>query len=99
MLGVGSVKGIEACAPTDSQFGNQDSSSSELCAGDGAHSLGENQKFLRDIESEDVRIIVEKLEQLLVEQQKELDELKRKHELATIRSFEGISFRNPSQNF
>ncbi|ONI08212.1 hypothetical protein PRUPE_5G164900 [Prunus persica] len=33
-------------------------------------------------ESEEVKIIAEKLENLLVEQKKELDELKRKHELA-----------------
>lgn len=35
----------------------------------------------KNVESEDVRIIGEKLEHMLVKQQKELDELKRKHEL------------------
>lgn len=42
----------------------------------GPHSLGENTK------SEDVNIIVEKLEELLVKQQKELDELKKQHQSA-----------------
>ncbi|XP_048329934.1 probable serine/threonine-protein kinase WNK3 isoform X1 [Ziziphus jujuba] len=42
----------------------------------GPHSLGENTK------SDDINIIVEKLEELLVKQQEELDELKKRHQSA-----------------
>lgn len=52
------------------------------CIGNGAHSLGGICNILRDMESEDVKVIVEKLECLLVEQKKELDELRMKHKLA-----------------
>ncbi|XP_043723835.1 probable serine/threonine-protein kinase WNK3 [Telopea speciosissima] len=41
-----------------------------------------NCEVLMEVESEDVRVVVEKLEHLLVMQQKELYELKRKHDLA-----------------
>lgn len=47
----------------------------------GPCALGENNGTLSDVDLDDVRITVEKLEPLLIEQQQELDELKRKHEL------------------
>ena len=47
----------------------------------GRHLLGDNNETLSDIDSDDVSIAVERLEHLLSEQKKELDELKRKHEM------------------
>ncbi|KAL6973156.1 Serine/threonine-protein kinase wnk3 [Sarracenia purpurea var. burkii] len=44
--------------------------------------MEENHKIFDDSDPNDVRIVAEKLEQLLVQQQKELDEIKRKNELA-----------------
>lgn len=46
------------------------------------HQLGDNSGTVNDIDSNDVRIVVEKLGHLLVEQAKEMDELKRRNEQA-----------------
>ncbi|KAF5743724.1 serine/threonine-protein kinase WNK3 isoform X1 [Tripterygium wilfordii] len=48
----------------------------------GASPVGENCELQRDIISEEVKVVAEKLEDLLVKQRKELDELKQKHKLA-----------------
>lgn len=53
----------------------------EALAGKGAYSFDEICKRLMEHESDDVKSIGKKLETLLMEQQKELDELKKKHEL------------------
>ncbi|KAF8390512.1 hypothetical protein HHK36_025039 [Tetracentron sinense] len=65
----------------DLQFENQNGKVADQHVGNGALPLRENCKTLMAIVSEDVRTIAEKLDYLLVEHQKELDELKRKHEL------------------
>ncbi|KAK3226823.1 hypothetical protein Dsin_006685 [Dipteronia sinensis] len=59
-----------------------DSNSAAIHGGNAAHQVGEKCKILMDYESENVKKIVEDLKHLLVQQQKEVDELKRKHELA-----------------
>uniref|UniRef100_A0A5B7A2K1 non-specific serine/threonine protein kinase n=2 Tax=Davidia involucrata TaxID=16924 RepID=A0A5B7A2K1_DAVIN len=75
------VKERESNVPADLLSGGN-KGATDLHSSNGPHSLGGNNDILRDIDSDDVRIIVEKLEHLLVEHQRELDELKRKHELA-----------------
>ncbi|KAA8542212.1 hypothetical protein F0562_023626 [Nyssa sinensis] len=62
----------------------------DLHSSNGPHPLGGNSDILRDINSDDARIIVEKLEHLLVVHQRELDELKRKHELAVSDLLKGL---------
>ncbi|KAK6153265.1 hypothetical protein DH2020_012904 [Rehmannia glutinosa] len=57
--------------------------SSDSQFGEGPHSLGENVMPCENI-SDDVKITAEKLEHVLDEQMKELDELKQKHELAVL---------------
>ncbi|KAL5750613.1 hypothetical protein ACOSP7_025216 [Xanthoceras sorbifolium] len=59
-----------------------DSNSAAILGGSAAHQVREKCKILVDHESEDVKKMVEDLKHLMVEQQKEVDELKRKHELA-----------------
>ncbi|XVF11673.1 hypothetical protein REPUB_Repub08aG0047500 [Reevesia pubescens] len=56
-------------------------SGKNLHDGNGTHSSRENCKLLKDTES-GVKVIMERLESLLVKQQMELDELKKKHRLA-----------------
>lgn len=54
---------------------------------------GDDEKLpdtLLESESEDVRSVVQKLENLLVQQQKEIDELKKKHEIAITDVLKGL---------
>ncbi|XP_042497115.1 probable serine/threonine-protein kinase WNK3 isoform X2 [Macadamia integrifolia] len=64
-------------APFDSKL-----SHNQIGGDNREHPLVEICEVLTEVESEDVRVIVDKLEHLLVLQQKELDELRRKHCLA-----------------
>ncbi|KAF8378216.1 hypothetical protein HHK36_029555 [Tetracentron sinense] len=73
------VEKKEAGVPPE--FNNQNGADAVQQVVNGARPLGDNCKMLIKIEPEDVKIITEKLNCLLVEQQKELDELKWKHEL------------------
>lgn len=66
------MKKKQADVSTDSQF--------DSC--NGSRKLGDNNETLSDIDSDGARIIAKKLEHLLFEQQKELDQLKMKNELA-----------------
>ncbi|KAF5957466.1 hypothetical protein HYC85_004691 [Camellia sinensis] len=66
------MKKKQAGVSTDSQF--------DSC--NGSRKLGDNNETLSDIDSDGARIIAKKLEHLLFEQQKELDQLKMKNELA-----------------
>ncbi|KAK1565279.1 hypothetical protein Q3G72_023135 [Acer saccharum] len=59
-----------------------DGNSAAIHGGNATHQVGEKCKILMDYESENVKKVVEDLKHLLVRQQKEVDELKRKHELA-----------------
>lgn len=68
----------------ETQFGDQNVVAVELPAVNRAPSLGGNCKILRETELGEAKVIAEKLKHLLVKQQKELDELKRKHELAIL---------------
>nr|XP_023925141.1 probable serine/threonine-protein kinase WNK3 isoform X1 [Quercus suber] len=67
----------EASLPVDLHLGDNSSAAADLHSSNGGHPLEDNY-----LESEDVKIIAEKLETLLTKQQEELNELKRKHELA-----------------
>ncbi|XP_030938311.1 probable serine/threonine-protein kinase WNK3 isoform X2 [Quercus lobata] len=67
----------EASLPVDLHLGDNSSAAADLHSSNGGHPLEDNY-----LESEDVKIIAEKLETLLTKQQDELNELKRKHELA-----------------
>lgn len=78
------VEEKEGSIPADSQFVRKNGMVLDYCASNVARSLELDCKLLEDVESEDVRIIMVKLERLLVEQQQELDDLKRKHELAVL---------------
>lgn len=70
---------LSAISPFDESNSNRD-----FLFGNGPRALGGNNETLSDVDSDDVSITVEKLEHLLTEQQQELDELKRKHELAVL---------------
>lgn len=70
---------LSAISPFDESNNNRD-----FLFGNGPRALGGNNKTLSDVDSDDVSITEEKLEHLLTEQQQELDELKRKHELAVL---------------
>lgn len=72
----------EAGGPADQQTIDRNDAADEVCPSNGASSSEENCKMLQDMDSVYVKIIAEKLETLLVKQQKELDELKKKHESA-----------------
>lgn len=67
----------EASLPVDLHLGDNSGAAADLHSSNRGHSLEDNY-----LESEDVEIIAEKLETLLTKQQDELNELKRKHELA-----------------
>ncbi|KAF7135406.1 hypothetical protein RHSIM_Rhsim08G0178300 [Rhododendron simsii] len=73
----------ETALSTISPF-DESNSNRDFLFGSGPRALGGNNETLSDVDSDAVRIIVEKLEHLLTEQQQELDELKRKHELAVL---------------
>ncbi|KAK2663652.1 hypothetical protein Ddye_002226 [Dipteronia dyeriana] len=68
-----------------------DSNSAAIHGGNAAHQVEEKCKILMDYESENVKQTVEDLKHLLVQQQKEVDELKRKHELAISDLLEELS--------
>ncbi|KAK2974650.1 hypothetical protein RJ640_030258, partial [Escallonia rubra] len=82
----------EECIPDDSLEEEPTSSASsphtdisdasDRHSGNEHHPLRRNNDLSGNDDSDNVEIIVEELEHLLVEQQKELDELKKKHELA-----------------
>ncbi|XP_059657184.1 probable serine/threonine-protein kinase WNK3 [Cornus florida] len=72
---------LETYVSADTQL-DEYSGISDPCSSSGPPLLEGKDQILRDTNSDDVRIIMEKLEHLLVEQHRELDELKRKHELA-----------------
>lgn len=67
---------------TESHSSWRSTSSGDLQATNGESPLIEKPVILNDTELGDVSIMVAKLEKLLVKQQEELDELKRKHESA-----------------
>ncbi|KAI9174075.1 hypothetical protein LWI28_011509 [Acer negundo] len=73
-------RNIEEKEDDDLQF--SDSNSAAIHGGNATHQVGEKCKILMDYESENVKKVVEDLKHLLARQQKEVDELKRKHELA-----------------
>ncbi|XP_057950681.1 probable serine/threonine-protein kinase WNK3 isoform X4 [Malania oleifera] len=72
----------ETSVLADSQLVDRSSAAAALPAANVSHSVGGQSKNLRKPESEDVRTIEEKLKHLLFKQEKEVDELKRRHELA-----------------
>lgn len=78
------VEEKEASISAETQFSDQNDVAVELLGGYRAPSWGGNCKILRETELGDAKVIVEKLKHLFVKQQKELDELKRKHELAIL---------------
>lgn len=78
----------EAAFSSNSPF-DENNMDSDILSSNGPLASGENNETISDVESDDVRIIVEKLQRLLSEQQKELDELKRKHELAVLDLLKG----------
>ncbi|XP_010906946.1 probable serine/threonine-protein kinase WNK3 isoform X1 [Elaeis guineensis] len=65
---------------------NQHGATDEQCGGDDE----QLPDTLLESESEDVRSVVQRLENLLVQQQKEIDELKKKHEMAIEDVFKGL---------
>lgn len=68
---------------SDSSSGNTiDKDDSKSPASNESDQVGAKYKILMDYESEDVKKVVDDLKNLLEQQQKEVDELKRKHELA-----------------
>ncbi|XAR50246.1 Non-specific serine/threonine protein kinase [Bertholletia excelsa] len=64
-----------------SQFHEHDGTT-EIDSGNGTHLLGFGDEALNNADLEDVQIAVNRVGHMLIEQQKELDELKRKHFLA-----------------
>ncbi|XP_059441359.1 probable serine/threonine-protein kinase WNK3 isoform X2 [Corylus avellana] len=75
----------EASLPVDLQFGDKNSAATYQHSSIGGSPLEENY-----FGSEAVKIIAEKLENLLMKQQQELNELKRKHELAISDLLKGV---------
>ncbi|XP_008811742.1 probable serine/threonine-protein kinase WNK3 [Phoenix dactylifera] len=67
-------------------FCNQHRATDEQRVGDDEHLSN----TLLEIESEDVKSVVQKLKHLMVQQQKEIDELKRKHEMAIADVLKGL---------
>lgn len=76
----------EASLPVDLHLGDNNSAAADLHSSNRGNPLEDNY-----LESEDVEIIAEKLETLLMKQQDELNELKRKHELAISDLLTGLS--------
>ncbi|XP_075661888.1 putative serine/threonine-protein kinase WNK3 isoform X1 [Castanea sativa] len=76
----------EASLPVDLHLGDNSSAAADLHSSNRGNPLEDNY-----LESEDVEIIAEKLETLLTKQQDELNELKRKHELAISDLLTGLS--------
>ena len=74
----------ESSISAETQFGDQNVLAVELLNGYRAPSLGGNCKILKVTELGEAKVIVEKLKHLFIKQQKELDEVKRKHELAIL---------------
>ncbi|PON96750.1 Serine/threonine protein kinase [Trema orientale] len=72
----------EAGAPADQQSTDRKDAADEICPRNGATPSEENCITLQDMNSVYLKVIAEKLENMLVNQQKELDELKKKHESA-----------------
>ncbi|XP_052182465.1 probable serine/threonine-protein kinase WNK3 [Diospyros lotus] len=84
------VEEREAALATDSQF-DENNRATNFYSTEGSHPMGENSETSRDIDSDDFfRITKEKIENLLLEQKKELDELRRKHELAMSKLLKGL---------
>lgn len=75
-----------ASPPVDLRFADNNSAAADLRSSNGNYPLEENY-----LESEDVKKISEKLETLLMKQQEELNDLKRKHELAILEILKGLS--------
>lgn len=65
-------------------------SKDELCAGRGELLPGDNSRSSANVGSENVHRIIKKLEHLLLEQEKELEELRRKHSEAILELLEGL---------
>ncbi|KAF3437536.1 hypothetical protein FNV43_RR20290 [Rhamnella rubrinervis] len=76
---------------TDLQTWDRNDGAEDLLPRNARHPLGENCIMLCNIKSEDVNIIAEKLEKLLVMQQKELEELKKQHQSAISDFFKELS--------
>ncbi|XP_052175138.1 probable serine/threonine-protein kinase WNK3 [Diospyros lotus] len=76
-----SLEEKQAAVPSDSQT-NEGTAAKHLDPRNAPLHLGEKGEILRGLDSADLRIVEEKLEHLLVGQQKELNEIKRKHEVA-----------------
>lgn len=72
----------EVGCPADKKTTDRIDAAEEIYPSNGATPSEENSETLQDIDSVYIKIISEKLENLLVKQQKELDELKKKHESA-----------------
>ncbi|GAB4860637.1 Serine/threonine-protein kinase wnk3 [Ancistrocladus abbreviatus] len=62
----------------------------DLYEGSDMENFGQKVVLLGGVPSEDVKVLADKLEHLLIEQQKELDELKWKHELAIEDLLKGV---------
>lgn len=67
---------------TDLQSRDRNDGAEDLLPRNRPHPLGENCTMLCNIKPEDINIVAEKLEKLLVMQQKELEELKKQHQSA-----------------
>ncbi|XP_058101941.1 probable serine/threonine-protein kinase WNK3 [Magnolia sinica] len=63
----------------------------DLHTGHGASSFHENHEAVTEHEIEDIKMIARKLEDLLLEQHKEVDELKGKHDMAMTDVMEGLT--------
>ncbi|CAK9137539.1 unnamed protein product [Ilex paraguariensis] len=79
----------QATMPTVSKFGEVDCLA-DLHSGDGVNPLEGNKENSRDIDADDIRSIAEKLEHLLVEQRREIHDLRKKHELAISDLLKGL---------